>query len=49
MPGEMEVKYRHVKGHQDNEAGPLDRWATLNVEMDKCAKEFRLEAYAGEE
>eukprot|EP00957_Ditylum_brightwellii_P198713 15145900-Ditylum_brightwellii.AAC.1 len=23
-------KWRHVKGHQDDLIGPLDRWASLN-------------------
>jgi len=34
-------KYQHVKGHQDD-AGVkhLDRWATLNVEMDNLAKAY---------
>eukprot|EP00957_Ditylum_brightwellii_P012359 933383-Ditylum_brightwellii.AAC.1 len=28
----------HVKGHQDDFYCPLDRWSTLNVEIDKLAK-----------
>eukprot|EP00957_Ditylum_brightwellii_P192155 14627286-Ditylum_brightwellii.AAC.1 len=32
---------RHVKGHQDYHHGPLNRWATLNVEMDGLAKTRR--------
>ena len=32
---------RHVKGHQDDQIGPLDRWASLNVECDNLAKERR--------
>jgi hypothetical protein len=31
-------KFRHVKGHQDDYADPLDRWALLNVEMESLAK-----------
>eukprot|EP00957_Ditylum_brightwellii_P167941 12783897-Ditylum_brightwellii.AAC.1 len=31
-------KWRWVEGHQDNFYGPLDRWATLNVEVDSAAK-----------
>ena len=34
----LQWKFRHVKGHQDDFVGPLDRWATLNVEMDMLAK-----------
>eukprot|EP00957_Ditylum_brightwellii_P019109 1438813-Ditylum_brightwellii.AAC.1 len=30
--------WRHVKGHQDDHHGPLDRWSTNNVEMDHAAK-----------
>eukprot|EP00957_Ditylum_brightwellii_P068969 5234216-Ditylum_brightwellii.AAC.1 len=30
--------WRHMKGHQDNYIGPLDRWATLNVLCDSAAK-----------
>jgi hypothetical protein len=41
-------KYRHVKGHQDDYAGPLDRWASLNVEMDSLAKAHWLQATEGE-
>jgi len=34
-------KYHHVKGHQDNDGvSTLDRWATLNVEMDNLAKAY---------
>ena len=33
----------HVKGHQDNYIGPLDQWATLNVEMDWRAKKHWLD------
>eukprot|EP00957_Ditylum_brightwellii_P072759 5529850-Ditylum_brightwellii.AAC.1 len=29
----------HVKGHQDDFQGPMDRLATLNVEMDAAVKE----------
>ena len=33
--------HRHIKGHQDDDGTePLDRWATLNVEMDNLAKAF---------
>eukprot|EP00957_Ditylum_brightwellii_P084819 6449610-Ditylum_brightwellii.AAC.1 len=32
---------RHGKGHQDDQIGPLDRWASLNVECDNLAKERR--------
>eukprot|EP00957_Ditylum_brightwellii_P176942 13478124-Ditylum_brightwellii.AAC.1 len=32
-------KWRWVKGHQDDFYGPLDRWASLNVEMDSAAKQ----------
>ena len=35
----VQWKFRHVYGHQDDFVGPLDRWATLNVEMDGLAKE----------
>ena len=31
----------HVKGHQDDQTGPLDRWASLNVECDTAAKQKR--------
>lgn len=34
-------RWRHVKGHQDDNIGPLDRWATMNVEMDCLAKRRR--------
>jgi hypothetical protein len=34
--------WRHVKGHQDNTIGPLDRWASLNIEMDTAAKARRV-------
>eukprot|EP00957_Ditylum_brightwellii_P055456 4201564-Ditylum_brightwellii.AAC.1 len=30
--------WRHVKGHQADHQGPLDRWSTINVEMDHAAK-----------
>eukprot|EP00957_Ditylum_brightwellii_P203766 15336111-Ditylum_brightwellii.AAC.1 len=30
--------WRHVRGHQDNHFGPLDRWASLNVKCDNAAK-----------
>ena len=40
----VQWNYRHVKGHQDDFAGPLDRWATLNVEMDSLAKAYWLKA-----
>ena len=30
--------WRHVKGHQDDQTGPLDRWASLNVECDTAEK-----------
>ena len=36
----LQWKYRHVAGHQDDFAGPLDRWAQLNVEMDALAKGY---------
>jgi len=35
----IDWKHRHVKGHQDNLYGPLERWATLNVLCDLGAKE----------
>lgn len=35
----LEWYWRHVKGHQDNHVGPLDRWASLNVECNTAAKE----------
>ncbi len=37
----IQWKFRHVKGHQDDHksASELDRWATLNVEMDTAAKQ----------
>jgi hypothetical protein len=28
----------HVLGHQDDDSDALDRWATLNIEMDEDAK-----------
>jgi hypothetical protein len=32
-------RHRHVKGHQDEDpSAELDRWATLNIEMDLSAK-----------
>eukprot|EP00957_Ditylum_brightwellii_P193007 14695517-Ditylum_brightwellii.AAC.1 len=31
-------RWRHVKGHQDNYIGPLDRCASLNVKCDGAAK-----------
>ncbi len=35
----IQWRHRYIKGHQDNDpAALLDRWATLNVEMDLCAK-----------
>ena len=34
-------KWRHVEGHQDdNGIEDLDRWATLNIEMDNLAKVY---------
>jgi hypothetical protein len=34
-------KWRHVKGHQDDDGiEDLDRWATLNIEMDNLAKVY---------
>eukprot|EP00957_Ditylum_brightwellii_P068418 5194624-Ditylum_brightwellii.AAC.1 len=33
--------WRHVRGHQDDHFGPLDRWASLNVECDNAAKARR--------
>jgi hypothetical protein len=44
----LKWKFRHVKGHQDDYAGPLDRWAALNVEMDSLAKAHWLTATEGE-
>ena len=37
-------KHRHVKGHQDDFYGPLDRWSTLNVLCDLWAKDRWAEA-----
>ena len=34
----IQWKCRHVKGHQDEYFGPLDIWASLNVECDHAAK-----------
>lgn len=34
-------RWSHVKGHQDDRIRPLDRWATLNIEMDSFAKHRR--------
>ena len=31
--------WQHVKGHQDDQTGPLERWATINVECDTQAKD----------
>eukprot|EP00957_Ditylum_brightwellii_P006319 479579-Ditylum_brightwellii.AAC.3 len=47
--------WRHVKGHQDDDLiGPLDLFATLNIDMDLLAKQYReqvssstLERYLG--
>ena len=36
----LQWKFRHVKGHQDDFVGPLDRWENLNVEMDQLAKDY---------
>eukprot|EP00957_Ditylum_brightwellii_P132879 10133269-Ditylum_brightwellii.AAC.1 len=36
-------EWQHIKGHQDDYSGLLDRFATLNVEMDKRAKAKRSE------
>jgi hypothetical protein len=38
----IQWKGRHVAGHQDDDDGieELDRWATLNIEMDSLAKIF---------
>jgi hypothetical protein len=34
-------KWRHVEGHQDDDGiEDLDRWATLNIEMDNLAKVY---------
>ena len=30
--------WRHVKGHSDDQAGPLEKYATLNLECDTEAK-----------
>ena len=30
--------WRHIKGHQDDHLGPLDRWYSLNVICAKVAK-----------
>ena len=30
--------WRHIKGHQDDHLGPLDRWASLNVTCHTAAK-----------
>ena len=39
--------FRHIKGHQNDQIGPLDRWATLNVECDTEAKKWDLDQEAG--
>jgi hypothetical protein len=44
----LKWKFRHVKGHQDDYAGPLDRWAALNVEMDSLVKAHWLTATEGD-
>ena len=37
------VKFRHVKGHQDdNFYADLNEWASLNIDMDDGAKEHWL-------
>ena len=36
----LEWKWRHVLGHQDDTSLLLDRWETLNVEMDGLAKVY---------
>jgi hypothetical protein len=34
-------KWRHIEGHQDDDGiEDLDRWATLNIEMDNLAKVY---------
>lgn len=40
----------HVKGHQDDESplGELDRWALLNIQMDRKAKELLCRAVPGQ-
>ena len=43
----LQWKFRHVYGHQDDFVGPLDRWATLNVEMDLAAKEHWARSIGG--
>ena len=34
----IQCKWRHIKDHQDDHIGTLDRWATLNVECDQPEK-----------
>ena len=41
----LQWRFRYVKGHQDDFAGPLDRWATLNVAMDQLAKDYWAETH----
>ena len=31
--------WKHFKGHQDDRHGPLDIWATMNVDMDTLSKQ----------
>lgn len=38
-------KFRHVYGHQDRDGRELDRWATLNCDMDEHAKAYARELY----
>ena len=30
----------HVKGHQENQIGSLDQWASLNIECEKAANQI---------
>ena len=39
--------WRHVKGHQDDQTGPLDRWSTLNVGCDAELKKWKLDHEVG--
>jgi hypothetical protein len=39
--GPVKSTWRHVLGHQDDDGiEVLDRWATLNIEMDNLAKVY---------
>eukprot|EP00957_Ditylum_brightwellii_P057908 4390476-Ditylum_brightwellii.AAC.1 len=36
--GPLTWHWCHIKGHQDKHYGPLDQWASLNVECNHAAK-----------